>query len=237
MASNDYIFPAIIIGISAAIAANNIGEGLERFRMADRTITVKGLAEQDVESDFVIWNIVFRRGGNSFGEVQRSLAADRELVVAFLKKAGLEPTEYEIQPLQIEDMFSRDFGAQNQPLRFTGTGRLTVSSTRIELVTKTALAVDPLIQQGVALQGGNGPWYQLRGFNAAKAPLLAAATRNARQQAEQFAKEAGADLGPLRSANQGVISITAANGNQYGDDLSSRMKRLRVVSTFQYELD
>ena len=237
MASNDYLFPALIISIGAAVAANNIAEGLERFRMADRTITVKGLAERDVESDFVIWNIVFRRAGNSFGEVQRSLAADRELVVAFLKKAGLEPAEFEIQPLQIEDMFSRDFGPQNQPLRFTGTGRLTVSSTRIDLVTKTALAVDPLIQQGVALQGGNGPWYQLRGFNEAKAPLLAAATRNARQQAEQFAKEAGAGLGPLRSANQGVISITAANGSQFGDDMSSRMKRLRVVSTFQYELD
>jgi hypothetical protein len=112
-----------------------------------------------------------------------------------------------------------------------------VSSTRIDLVSRTALAVDPLIQQGVALMGGNGPWYQLRGFNDAKAPLLAAATRNARQQAEQFAKEAGAELGPLRSANQGVISITAADGNQFGDDMSARTKRLRVVSTFQYDLE
>ena len=85
--------------------------------------------------------------------------------------------------------------------------------------------------------GGNGPFYQLRGFNEVKAPLLAAATRNARQQAEQFAKEAGANLGRLRSANQGVISISGADGNQFGDDLGSRMKRLRVVSTFQYELD
>jgi hypothetical protein len=41
----------------------------------------------------------------------------------------------------------------------------------------------------------------------------------------------------LRSANQGVISISGADGNQFGDDLGSRMKRLRVVSTFQYELD
>ena len=112
-----------------------------------------------------------------------------------------------------------------------------MKSKRTELVTKTALAVDPLVQQGVALMGGNGPFYQLRGFNEVKAPLLAAATRNARQQAEQFAKEAGANLGRLRSANQGVISISGADGNQFGDDLGSRMKRLRVVSTFQYELD
>ena len=230
------IISAVVIAAGVVIAGGLLGKGIERFRMDDRIITVKGLAEQDVESDFATWNIVFRRAGNSFGEVQRSLANDRDLVVKFLAKAGLEPAEYEIQPLQIEDTYSRDFGPQNQPVRFTGLGRVAVNSKRIDLVTKTALAVDPLVQQGVALMGGNGPWYQLRGFNEAKAPLLAAATRNARQQAEQFAKEAGAELGRLRSANQGVISITAAS-NQFGDDMSSRTKRLRVVSTFQYELE
>lgn len=230
------IIPAVIIAIGLAIAGGRLAEGIERFRMEDRVITVKGLAEQDVESDFATWNIVFRRAANSFGEVQRSLATDRDLVVQYLKQAGLEPGEYEIQPLQIEDTYSRDFGPQNQPVRFTGTGRIIVNSKRVDLVTTTALAVDPLIKQGVAMMGGTGPWYQLRAFNEAKAPLLAAATRNARQQADQFAKEAGAKIGRLRSANQGVISITAAS-SQFGDDMSARTKRLRVVSTFQYELE
>lgn len=220
MANNESVFAAVVIAIGLGVAGSNVGKGIERFRIDDRTITVKGLAEQDVAADYATWNLVFRRGGNSFSEVQRALANDREQVLAFLRKAGLEPTEYEIQPL-----------------RYTGTGRVSVKSKRTELVTKTALAVDPLVQQGVALMGGNGPFYQLRGFNEVKAPLLAAATRNARQQAEQFAKEAGANLGRLRSANQGVISISGADGNQFGDDLGSRMKRLRVVSTFQYELN
>ena len=47
--------------------------------------------------------------------------------------------------------------------------------------------------------------------------------------------EAGAELGPLKNANQGVIRITGDDGNDF-DDGSSRMKRLRVVSTFEYEL-
>jgi len=236
MTQTSSIIPAVIIAIGIAVGGGLLAKGVERFRMDDRVITVKGLAELDVESDFATWNLVFRRAANSFGEVQRALANDRDLVVQFLKNAGLEPDEYEIQPLQIEDTFSRDFGPQNQPVRFTGTGRIVVNSKRIDLVTSTALAVDPLIKQGIALMGGNGPWYQLRAFNEAKAPLLAAATRNARQQAVQFAAEAGADLGRLRSANQGVISITAAN-SQFGDDMSARTKRLRVVSTFQYELE
>ena len=67
------------------------------------------------------------------------------------------------------------------------------------------------------------------------APLLAEATKNAREQAQKFAAEAGATLGPLKSANQGVIRISGDDGQDF-DDGSSRTKRLRVVSTFEYEL-
>ncbi|HAJ11874.1 MAG TPA: SIMPL domain-containing protein, partial [Comamonadaceae bacterium] len=39
----------------------------------------------------------------------------------------------------------------------------------------------------------------------------------------------------LKSANQGVIRITGDDGNDY-DDGRSLTKRLRVVSSFVYEL-
>ena len=81
-----------------------------------------------------------------------------------------------------------------------------------------------------------GPEYALRGFNDLKGPLLTEATRNAREQAQQFAAEAGATLGRLKTANQGVITISGTGGYS-GDPAQSRVKRLRVVSTFQYELD
>ena len=63
----------------------------------------------------------------------------------------------------------------------------------------------------------------------------AEATRNAKDQASKFAAEAGATLGPLKNANQGAIRISGDDGNDF-DDGSSRIKRLRVVSTFEYEL-
>jgi hypothetical protein len=120
-------------------------------------------------------------------------------------------------------------------VRFTGSGQVLVKSARVAEVAKAALAIDPLIQAGLVIEGGNGPRYQLRGFNEVKAPLLAEATRNAREQASKFAAEAGATLGRLKSANQGVIRISGDDGGDF-DDGSSRVKRLRVVSTFEYEL-
>ncbi|MDM7948506.1 SIMPL domain-containing protein [Hydrogenophaga sp.] len=231
---------ALLVAAGIAIAGFAVSQGLERFRMADRSVTVKGLAEKDVESDFAIWTLSFRRAGAEFSGVQQALAADREKVLTFLKARGFTDAELEARPLQVQDLLAREYAQGNVPFRFNGTGQVLVKSARVAEVEQAALAVDPLIQQGIQLGGENeggrsGPRFQLRGFNDVKAPLLAEATRNAREQAEKFAAEAGAQLGPLKNANQGVIRITGDDGNDF-DDGSSRGKRLRVVSTFEYEL-
>lgn len=233
------LIAAFLVGLGIALAGVAVGHGLERFRMSDRSVTVKGLAEMDVQSDFAVWALSFRRAGSDFGGVQQALAADRDKVTDFLKTQGFTEAEVEARPLQVQDLFAREYAQSNQPLRFNGTGQVLVKSARVAEVEAAARAVDPLIQAGVQLGGeGNGqsgPRFQLRGFNDVKAPLLAEATRNAREQASKFAAEAGAQLGPLKNANQGVIRISGDDGNDF-DNGSSRLKRLRVVSTFEYEL-
>lgn len=237
--STPRLLAALVLGAALALAGYTVGQGLERFRMADRSVTVKGLAEKDVDSDYALWTLSFRRAGNEFGGVQKALAEDRDRVVTFLQGLGFAADEIEVRPLQVQDLYAREYAQGNQPLRFNGVGRVVVRTARVQAVATAALAVDPLIQAGVQLTGNEdgppGPRYQLRGFNEVKAPLLAEATRNAREQAQKFAAEAGAELGALKNANQGVITISGSDGRGF-DDGSSRTKRLRVVSTFEYEL-
>lgn len=233
------LLTGLLVAAGIAVAGLFVSGGLERFRMADRSISVKGLAEKDVQSDFAIWTLNFRRAGNEFAGVQQALASDRDKVRAFLKAQGFQDDEIEAKPLSVQDLLARDYAQGNVPFRFNGSGRIVVKSARVAEVEKAALALDPLIQAGVQLggegEGATGPRYQLRGFNDVKAPLLAEATNNAREQAQKFAAEAGATLGPLKSANQGVIRISGDDGQDF-DDGSSRTKRLRVVSSFEYEL-
>ncbi len=233
------LLTALLVAGGVAVAGLFVSGGLERFRMADRSISVKGLAEKDVQSDFAIWTLNFRRAGNEFAGVQQALAGDRDKVRAFLKAQGFQDDEIEAKPLSVQDLLARDYAQGNVPFRFNGSGRIVVKSARAAEVEKAALALDPLIQAGVQLggegEGATGPRYQLRGFNDVKAPLLAEATKNAREQAQKFAAEAGATLGPLKTANQGVIRISGDDGQDF-DDGSSRTKRLRVVSSFEYEL-
>lgn len=232
------IIPALIIGAALAFAGWSVGQGVERFRLADRSITVKGLAELDVKSDFAIWTLGFRRGGSSFDEVQRQLSADRQRVVAFLSEQGFTAEEIDVRPLQVQDLLAREWGNSDVALRFTGQGQVLVKSSRVDAVAKAANGSDPLIQAGIQLEnpdGFAGPRYQLRGFNEVKPQLLEEATRNAREQAAKFAADAGATLGNLKSANQGVIRVLDDDGSDM-DSSRTIGKRLRVVSTFQFGL-
>jgi hypothetical protein len=244
LARNEWLPPAVVLsaGLVAGLSLAGwlVGQGVERFRAADRVVTVKGLAEKDVPSDYAIWTLNFRRADNDFASVQKALAADRDHVVAFLKAQGFKDEEVDVRPLQVQDAFAREYAQSGQPLRFGGAGRVVVKSERVDAVDKAARATDPLIQYGVQLgadsDGSNGlPRYQLRGFNAVKAALLAEATRNAREQADKFAAEAGAQLGDLKNANQGSIRVADDDGTD-ADTGATRIKRLRVVSTFEYAL-
>lgn len=231
---------AFVIAAAIAFAGHSVGEGLIKLRTGERSITIKGLAEQDVSSDFAVWNLNFRRAGNAFDEVQQRLTEDRDKVVAFLRAEGFGDDEIEVLPVQVQDVYAREYAQANAPLRYNGLGRVSIKTPRVANVARAANRMDPLIAQGVQLTGegeGQGlPLYQLRGVNALKPGLLEAATGNAREQAEKFAADAGATLGALKRANQGVIRITDDDGSDF-DRGRTVGKRLRVVSTFEYQLD
>ena len=81
----------------------------------------------------------------------------------------------------------------------------------------------------VADEGG-GPQFEFTRLNDIKPELIAEATANARASAEQFANDSGARIGGIRSANQGVISISDR------DRGSPHVKTVRVVTTVEYFL-
>lgn len=228
---------ALLLALGVGAAGFAVSEGLQHFRMADRTVTVKGLAEKAVDSDYAIWMLSFRRAGNDFSGVQQALKVDRQGVIDFLKSHGFSDDEIEVKPLKVQDLLAREYAQNNLPFRYNGAGQVLVKTQRVKVVEQTALGLDPLIQSGIQLEGDlSSPKYQLRGLNDIKATLLSEATKNAKEQAGKFAAEAGASLGQLKNANQGVIRMSGDDGSDF-DDGSSRMKRLRVVSTFEYTLE
>ncbi len=81
-----------------------------------------------------------------------------------------------------------------------------------------------------------GPTYLFTKLNDVKPAMIAAATANARQSAEQFAKDAQSTLGEIRRANQGLfVSLPRDQASGVREE-RQRTKVVRVVTTVAYLL-
>jgi hypothetical protein len=240
---------AIIVGLCLVLglAAGGyfVGKGAARFRSDVRVVTVKGLVEREVKADQAVWTLGLRRASETVQDAHARLTADRDAVVAFLRTKGFPEAEIERQPTRTVDKLAREYG-QPQPtdrLRYVVTTSVVVRTGNVDLVRTALGATEELLKAGVVLdgerEGAANPRYVVSRFNDLRPELLAEATKNARAIAQQFAADSGAEVGAIRSANQGSIQIFGLDG---GDEsapfspTSTPVKRIRVVSTFEFEL-
>jgi hypothetical protein len=79
--------------------------------------------------------------------------------------------------------------------------------------------------------------YSFTGLNTIKPAMVAAATRDARSAAEQFAKDSDTAVGGIKSATQGYFSVEARDGEQSGYGVADTpFKKVRVVTTIDFYL-
>ncbi len=243
------VLPAVIVGLclvlGLALGGYFVGKGAARFRSDVRIVTVKGLVEREVKADQAVWTLGLRRASESLQDAHARISADRDAAVAFLRKQGFAETEIERQPTRTVDKLAREYGQPQAAdrFRYVVTTSVVVKTPNVDLV-RTALGVtEELLKAGVVLdgerEGAANPRYVVSKFNDLRPQLLADATKNARATAQQFAADSGAQVGGIRSANQGSIQIFGMDGNDESGPFSptsTPMKRIRVVSTFEFEL-
>lgn len=245
------LFPAIILGLCLLLGLAGggyfIGKGGSRFKSETRTVTVKGLVEKEIRADQAVWTLRFRRAGNDFKNAHTQISADRETAIALLIQQGFAKEEIERQPARTIDKLAREYGqAQDtEQFRYIVTSSLSVKTGKVDLVGKALSALEEeLLKSGIVLDGETeggiaNPRYVISTFNELRPQLLADATKNARGTAQQFAADAGAQVGKIRSANQGSIQIFGSDGNDESapySPTSTLVKKIRVVSTFEFEL-
>jgi len=234
----------LIVGLTAA--GYFIGRGTARFKSEVRTVTVKGLVEREVNADEAVWTLSLRRAGDDLGESHRRISKDRDAVLAFLQRQGFSDDEITRQPTRTVDKLAREFGQPQatERFRFLVTNTIVVRTANVELVQKSLGATEELLKAGVILDGERegsaaNPRYLVSKFNDLRPQLLAAATKNARTIAQQFAADSGVSVGKIHSANQGSIQIFGSDGNDESgpySPTSAAVKKIRVVSTFAFEL-
>ena len=229
-----------------------LGAQIKAMKLSDRYVTVKGLVERTVKSDTATWPVSFKEAGNDLPAVFAKSEADKEAVRSFFAAQGFQTEELSEGQIQVTDKQANEYGNPGQQgSRFIVQQTVTLRSGDVDKVARAGAKTTDLVKAGVIVASTNGQGgivYKFTALNALKPDMITEATRNARASADRFAADSSSQVGSIRSANQGVFSITAADagsggggeeagggGGEQGAD-ASIMKRVRVVSTVDYYL-
>lgn len=233
------ILPALIagalIGLGLAVAGGLVGKGVENARAGDRNVTVRGLSERIVKADLAVLPLKFAAAGNDLQAVQADIDADTAAVRRFLAAQGYQAAEIDLGRLEVTDQYAREYQQQTIAARYRVAQTVIVRTTNVDRVQATTRQLDQLIREGVVLQDYTGPSYVFTKLNEVRPAMIAEATASARSGAQQFARDAHAELGGIRAASQGSFEILGRDEVGY-EAAAQVFKKLRVVTTVSYRL-
>ncbi len=204
------------------------------FKEYERTVTVKGLSEQEHLADVVIWPIQFSEASNRLENIYTSLESSAQKVRTFLTENGFEEDEISISAPLVTDKSAQRYGGSNDSeFRYVATQTVTVYSEKVEEVRLVMTQLADLGKQGITLSGDeyqNRTEYLFNSLNEVKPQMIEDATKEARAVAEKFAEDSNSELGKIKTAYQGQFSISPRDNN------NPHIKNIRVVSTVVYYL-
>ena len=221
-----------ILAVGLIVGGYLLGDGLTRARAADRSVTVRGLAERDVVADLAIWTIAYSASAGDLAPAQAGVDQDTAAIRAFFKELGF--ADEALQPTGVNvTSFTQD-GITT----FTVRQRMTLRTTDIARAQRAVRRQFDLVRRGVLLEEGSGMAYTFTRLNDVKPAMVAAATKDARAAAEQFAKDSDTGVGGIKQATQGYFEITGRDGDSGGGwgVADTPYKRVRVVTTIDFYL-
>jgi hypothetical protein len=231
---------ALLVAGGFALGGFLVGRGILESRLANRTVTVKGVAEQPVTADLATYPLRATVTDGDLGNGQRRLDEQVTAIIGFLQEYGFAPAEIARQQLEVQDVLAQPYrpNSFNNDARFILAQTVLIRSTNVELVGKLAQEVGSLVRRGIVLADAGGPSYSITAdrFNQLKPDLIREATSAAKAAAAEFAKSSGSKVGGIRRANQGVIVILAHDDSPVVSERHSAAKRVRAVTTVDYFL-
>ena len=221
------------IGISIVMAAVILAVGLANIITPERSVSVRGLAEREVDADLAVWNMSFSMGENSLESMQKSILEKTEVIKKYLIKHGLEESDFTGKPAAITDNSLNSYMDQTKiTYKFVAQQTILVRSGKIEAVKSANADSLELVSAGIAVSQDydSKVSYEFTKLNDIKPEMIAEATKNARTAAEQFAHDSNSKVGKIKKATQGLFTIEdAAVGLE-------DKKSVRVVNTVEYLL-
>lgn len=221
------------LGICLVIASIVISLGFSSINPKEASVSVRGLAQREVNADLAVWQLSFGLGDNNLENLQKSIKEKSEIVSLYLKDKGLDERDFSVlSPSITNNLLVPYINQEKMQYIYIAKLNFLIRTDKISAVKKANEGLLELVDKGIAIKQDyeNKINYEFTKLNDIKPEMIALATKNARKAAEQFAKDSNSNLGKIKHATQGLFSIeNAATG------LEER-KIVRVVTQIQYLL-
>ncbi|VWX59157.1 SIMPL domain-containing protein [Sphingorhabdus sp. 109] len=227
-----WLTSAGLLTVGLMVGGYLLGDGLLRAKMADRSVTVRGLAEREVTADLATWTIAYSAQSSDLQSAQTDIDRDTTAITAFFKELG-----FEADALKPTGANVNQYSSNGIP-QYTIRQRLSLRTNDIDKAQAAVARQFDLVRRGVVLEDGSGMSYTFTKLDEIKPEMVAEATKDARKSAEQFAEDSGTDVGGIKSATQGYFSINSRDGDAGGYGVTDTpYKKVRVVTTVNFYLD
>lgn len=224
------IAAAAVIAVGLGALGLFIKAGMDNFSFRDRVVTVRGLAEKEVEANLVIWPISYTLVGNDLQTLYNQVSHYNDVITRFLTGNDISTEEISVNPPDIYNSDGNRYGGSAPAYKYTVNGNITVSTSKIAKVRELLNRQAELLKEGIAFSNSYIS-YQFTELNSVKPEMIAEATRNAREAADRFAADSDSKVGKIKTATQGQFSIDDRDSN------TPYIKKVRVVSTIVYYLE
>ena len=237
---------ATVIGLSTVGAASVLARaGIEVFRIkhGEKRIVVTGSATRRIHSDFVVWRAIVKSQATEMAQAYRKLSSDVPTVVAFLKAHGIDEKQIKVSATSILEIHPRD--KEGREIHETTAAFITeqvieVSSGEIDKVERVSRESTELIDRGIYIHS-EAPLYIYTKLAELKVQMVAEASSDARNRAEQMALHAKSHVTSLISSRMGVLQINPANETEVSaegnNDRTSLEKDVLAVASATYGIE
>lgn len=230
---NGRIAEAALLAVSIVVLGLCIKWGIDDFVDKDRKVTVKGLAEKEVDADKVTWPILSKELGNNLPNLYDKIEQTQGKIKSFLLENGIKESEINVNAPVVIDLNAERYVSNQSQYRYNITSIITVTSHNVKLVRSIIARQGELLREGVAIVDGgyeNPVKYEYVSFTAMKPSMMQEAIANAEKTAKQFADNSHSKLDKILTADQGQFSIEDRDSN------TPYVKKVRVVTTVTYSL-
>src|SRR5947209_3878896 len=240
---NGNIFNAgFALAVALVLSSIVLGWSFVHTKKSDQTITVTGSARKRIKSDLVVWRAGVSYQAAHATDAYKSLTDNVPRIKQYLLSKGVPENEITISSVSSTALHGKDKEG-NESSEITGYNlhqELQVRSNDVDRIEKISREATELLGQNIMVESSAPECYYTK-IADLKIEMLAAASKDAKERAQQVASSTGSTIGSVRSAKIGVMQINAADSNEVTgegvNDTSSLQKDITAVVNVSFAVD